>query len=136
MTQEPVHLDDHHVLIHASRGQVWQAVLDQSEKILSRGKPIAWILGANPPNGFAVTAEEPHRRLDLSGRHRLATYLLRFELADPPEQEGSTVLVARSYADFHGLIGRGYRAALLASGGHVAAVRLMLRAVRTAATKR
>jgi hypothetical protein len=136
MTQEPAHLDDHQVLIHESRDRVWQAVLEQSEKILLRGKPIAWILGANPPNGFAVTAEESHHRLDLAGRHRFATYLLRFELTAPPEQDGSTVLVARSYANFHGLTGRAYRAALLTSGGHVAAVRLMLRAVRTAATTR
>ncbi|TDC92646.1 hypothetical protein E1161_13110 [Saccharopolyspora aridisoli] len=136
MTSEPAHLDDHHVLIAASRDRVWQAVLDHAEKIRRRGRPIAWILGANPPNGFVVTAEEPGHRLDLSGRHRYATYLLRFELTASPEQGESTLLVARSYADFQGLTGRAYRAALLTSGGHVGAVRLILHAVRASATTR
>lgn len=136
MTPEPAHLDDQRILISASRDRVWQAMLDCVEKILRRGRPLAWILGANPPIGFAVTAEEPQQRLDLSGRHRFATYLLRFELTSPHDQDGSTLLLARSYADFHGLSGHAYRTALLRSGGHVGAVRLMLHTVKASATTR
>lgn len=136
MTSEPTHLDDHQILIPVSQDRVWQAMLDYINKLLRRGRPIAWILGASPPNGFAVTAEEPHHRLDLSGRHRFATYRLRFELTVPPDRGGSTLLLARSYADFHGLSGRAYRTALLMSGGHVGGVRLMLRMVRASALRR
>lgn len=136
MPPEPAHLDDHRVLIPAPRDRVWQAALDHVDRLLRRGRPIAWLLGADPPNGFAVTAQEPHEQLDLSGRHRFATYLLRLEFTSPPDQEGSTLLVARSYADFHGLPGRAYRTALLRTGGHVAAVRLMLHALEQSATTR
>ncbi|MEB3367773.1 SRPBCC family protein [Saccharopolyspora mangrovi] len=136
MTPEPAHIDDHQILIPASRDLVWQALLGRANTILRRGRPLALVLGANPPNGFAVTAEVPHHRLDLSGRHRFATYLLRFELTTPPDRDGSTLLVARSYADFHGVTGRAYRTALLASRGHVGAVQLILRSVKASATTR
>lgn len=132
MPPEPAHLDDHYILIPVPRERVWQALLDRIDKFLRRGRPIAWMLGTRPANGFAVTVEEPHHRLDLSGQHRFATYLLRFELTNPPDRDGSTLLLARSYADFHGLPGRSYRTALLRSGGHLGAVRLMLHAVRAA----
>lgn len=136
MTPEPAHLDDHRILIPAPRGRVWQATVDSVGRVLRRGRPIGWALGADPPNGFAVTAEEPHQRLDLSGRHRFATYLLRFELTTPPEKDGSTLLVARSYADFHGLLGRAYRTALLRTGGHIFGVRLILRTVKASSGTR
>lgn len=135
MTPEPAHLDDHHILIPAPRVRVWPALLDYKERLLRRGRPIAWVLGTSPPSGFGVISEEPHDRLDLSGQHRFATYLLRFELTTPPDRDGSTLLLARSYADFHGLSGRAYRAALLMSGGHAAGVRLILRGVKASATR-
>jgi hypothetical protein len=72
--------------------------------------------------------EVQNQRLSMAGRHRLARYLLVFELADV---EGETTLLrARTYAAFPGPHGRTYQALVIGSRGHVVAVKHMLRIIR------
>ena len=74
--------------------------------------------------GFAVAEADPPRTLVLRGSHRFSRYELRFSLV--PVEPGRTELHARTDAVFPGLLGRGYRLAVIGSGGHVLAVRHLL----------
>lgn len=74
--------------------------------------------------GFAVAEADPPRTLVLRGSHRFSRYELRFSLM--PVEPGRTELHARTAAEFPGLLGRGYRLAVISSGGHVLAVRHLL----------
>jgi hypothetical protein len=85
--------------------------------------------------GFSVAESRFPTRLALRGEHRFSRYALVFEL-EAAGAAGCT-LSARSWAEFPGLAGRGYRAMVIGTGGHRLAVRRMLRMVarrsRTAA---
>lgn len=119
-------VDEHRTHIAQPRPKVW-AVLDRyAARSLRLPPPLARVLGTNPPAGFERGTVVPPERLDLVGRHRFSTYLLRFELED---DEGATVLRARTYAAFPGLRGRVYRTLVIGSGGHALSVRRMLRVV-------
>lgn len=104
---------------------------------------LARLLAADPPGvagdwsadpapgaallGFAVDRVVPGELLSLRGGHRFSRYRLDFELA--PAGPGRSRLAARSWAEFPGLAGSAYRTLVIRSGGHVLAVRRMLRGI-------
>jgi hypothetical protein len=107
---------------------VWKAVRQYAHGITSSDHGlIGTVLGAEPRSGFEVSQEIEGERLALSGRHRFARYRLVFALTEQPDR--ALKLSAISYAAFPGPRGRLYRALLLGSGGHVLAVRHMLRTI-------
>jgi hypothetical protein len=129
------HIDDHEVRIDAPVEAVFPVLRHYVASALgaAEGRIIARLLGTDPPAGFAVAEEVPDRLIRLAGRHRFSRYELVFELVDVPE---GSVLRARSYAEFPGLHGRLYRAAVIGSRGHVLATRHILRSVRSRVPRR
>ena len=127
---EPPYVDEHRITIATSRDLVWIALRRYADSSLSstENHPLARLLGTDPASGFAVAYVVPNQQLTLAGRHRFARYKLVFELADAAA--GETLLTARTYAAFPGLLGRIYRALVIGTRGHVVAVRRMLRSVR------
>jgi len=128
---EPAFVDEHHVLV-AARARLSGAPCDvyaDSSLLGTHPVPLTRVLGTEPPSGFGVAEEVPNEQLRLAGRHRFSRYQLVFELSD--DAVGTTLLSARTFADFPGLHGRVYRALVIGSGAHVLAVRHMLRSVRS-----
>jgi hypothetical protein len=96
---------------------------------------VAWdepAVGSSVPGFRIVTAARPDL-LVVAGRHRFSRYgiVFRFEPAG-----GGTRCRAESRAEFPGVAGRAYRAAVIGTGGHAVAVRSLLRQVRSAAWAR
>lgn len=89
---------------------------------------IGRILGTRPRSGFELTEEVEPERLVLAGHHRFARYGIVVRLEEQPG--AATRVTIRSLAAFPGARGRAYRTLLLATGGHVLAVRHMLRSIR------
>ena len=122
-------LDEHSAIVQGSASAVWEAVrhyalgLAQSDRTL-----VGRILGPEPPSGFDVAEEVEGERIALTGRHRFARYRLVFELAARPGN--TTRLSVLSFAVFPGARGRLYRALLMGTGGHVLAVRHMVRTIQ------
>ncbi|GII79989.1 hypothetical protein Sru01_49710 [Sphaerisporangium rufum] len=128
-TDDLPYVDEHRTTVDAPRAAVWTALRRYAASLgVGAGNPLALLLGTVPPTGFAEVERVPNERLGLAGRHRFSRYLLVFELADAAN--GSTTVRARSYAAFPGPHGRLYRALVIGSGGHVVAVRGMLREIR------
>ena len=90
-----------------------------------------WEEGATLP-GFLVAEADPGRLLCLTGGHLFSRYAWTFTL--DPTPSGGTTLTATTRAQFPGLRGRLYRAAVIGTGGHRAVVRRLLRAVARAET--
>ena len=122
-------LDEHTVTLRASQSAAWRAVrkygydLAQADHLV-----LDRVLGAEPRSGFELTEEVEGERLALSGRHRFARYRLVFELETGPNNV--TKLSVLSFAAFPGTRGRFYRGLLMRSGGHLLAVRHMLRTIQ------
>jgi hypothetical protein len=76
--------------------------------------------------GFRVAGSEPPRRLALEGRHRFSRYRLTFEIE--PRGPGARVR-AVTHAEFPGLRGALYRAAVVGSGGHRIVTRRLLKSI-------
>lgn len=131
---QPPYIDEHAVRITAPREVVWTALEHYITAGigLPRGNPLAklltTLLGTQPRAGFEVARSVPGESIDLVGRHRFSTYLLRFELADAPA--GSTQLRAQSYAAFPGITGEIYRTLVIRSRFHVIATLHVLRSVQ------
>jgi hypothetical protein len=103
---------------------------------LSGGAALARILACDPVRGtatltgriedavpgFRVVEAEPGRRLALRGRHRFANYALTFVI-DPG------CLRAWTHAEFSGMLGCLYRAAVIGSCGHRLVTRQLLRRI-------
>lgn len=125
----PTFVDERRSTIATPRERVWGALRRYVDTSLTKetDNPLVRLLGTGPRSGFAVTAEVPGTRLELSGRHRFSRYLLVFELADAGD--GTTDVVARTFADFPGVHGRVYRALVIGTRLHVLAVRAMLRSI-------
>jgi hypothetical protein len=121
-------LDEHSAILRGSPSAAWQAVrqyalsLAQSDHVV-----LGRLLGTDPPSGFDVAEEITGERMALAGRHRFARYRLVFELEERPGN--ATKLSVLSFAAFPGVRGRLYRALLMGTGGHVIAVRHMLRTI-------
>jgi hypothetical protein len=126
MTEDLPFVDEHRTLIPRPRQRVWDVLDAYAARSLRLSPLLAQALGTNPPQGFARRQVEPPSLLELAGRHRFSTYLLRFELTDEPD---GTLLRAGTYAAFPGLRGRAYRALVIGSHGHAWSVRRMLDAV-------
>lgn len=122
------HIDDHEVRIHAPVDVVFPVLRRYAGSLgASDGSILAKLLGPDPPSGFVVAEEVPDRLVRLTGRHRFSRYQLLFEL---DAVDGGTVLRARTYAEFPGMHGRAYRAAVIGTRAHVLATRHLLRSVR------
>jgi len=121
-------LDRHTTVTSADAGLLWQSVRQYAHGLADADHAVLGrILGTDPPSGFLITDEVESKRIALNGNHRFAHYRLVFELEDGPGQ--LTRLSAASYADFPGATGRLYRTLLMRTGGHVLAVRSMIRAI-------
>jgi hypothetical protein len=133
---EPLpYIDEHRQPCDAPADVVWSALL-KVLRGMSGGAPLARILGCDPVRGtaefagrageavpgFRVAEAEPGRRLVLRGRHRFANYALTFLI----DRDG---LRAQTHAEFPGVLGRLYRAAVIGSGGHRLVTRRLLRQV-------
>ena len=136
-------LDEHAVLVDAGSEAVWTELLATLKRTFSRpaAARYARLVGCEPSAasgprplaegssvpGFRVQAHRPPVELALTGRHRFSDYALTFRL----DREGDrTRLRAETRADFPGKLGRGYRFALLRTGGHVLLTRRLLAGVR------
>lgn len=139
-------LDEHAIEIAAEATQVWAALLETVDGLSTRAATIfasavacddRRAAGPRPLEpgstvpGFHVNAVAIGRNLVLGGRHRFSSNELVFRLEEVGA--GRTRLRAESSGVFPGLLGRGYRLLLLRTGGHVAAVRRLLRAVQRGA---
>ena len=133
------HIDEHTVAVDAPAQDVRAAVLRALRGAFGGSTPVARVLGCEPASGtstfegrvgdalpgFRVVAADA-RTLALEGRHRFSHYRLTFLHDDG-------VLRARTDADFPGLHGRLYGAAVIGSGGHrILTRRLLHRAARLA----
>jgi hypothetical protein len=124
----PPYVDEHAVRIAAPRDVVWTALEQYVTDIgIPHGNPLAKVLGTQPEAGFEVARSVPGESIDLVGRHRFSTYLLRFELADAPG--GSTQLRAQTYAAFPGITGEIYRTLVIRTRFHVIATMHVLHSV-------
>ena len=120
----------------ASRDRVWAALPAALRREIGGGEIVARVLGCDPPRGtaafdgeagqtlpgFRVVESEPQRRLTLEGKHRFSRYRLTFVLDDDR-------LRAQTHAEFPGVLGRLYRAAVIGTGGHRLVTRHLLRKV-------
>jgi hypothetical protein len=140
-------VDEHGVVVAAEPGATWDAVLRtlRSRFAAPASRAAARLLGCDPSSvsgwdrpevgstvpGFRVVTAEPPGLLVVAGRHRFSRYGIVFRL-EPAD--GGTRVRAETRAAFPGPHGALYRLAVVGSGGHVLAVRRILRAVaRTAA---
>jgi hypothetical protein len=122
-------VDEYRVTVAAPREQVWNAVRRYAGSSLriGAGNPLGWLLGTVPRAGFEVVREAAPVQLALAGRHRFSRYRLVFEVSEGAT--GQTIVAARTYAVFPGLHGGIYRALVIGTRAHAAAVRGMLRAI-------
>ena len=135
-------LDEHEVPADATSEEVWKALPEALSAAFdrSRARWFAAILGcydrgssggfdAGPAEtlaGFRVAASDPPRLLTLEGSHRFSRYRLTFEIE--PGAAGSRVR-AVTHAEFPGLRGALYRAAVVGSGGHRIITRRILESI-------
>lgn len=137
------YIDEHSVMIGATRERVWEVLVSSLRATLgaTAPAPLRMALNLTPAEllgnwrgalhvddalpGFSITEVSPPERLALSGRHRFSSYELVFEI-DAVDDEHST-LRALTWAAFPGLAGRAYRALVIGSGGHKLLVRRLLR---------
>jgi hypothetical protein len=148
MEQLP-YIDEHSILIGATREGVWQALTSTLGSGLGKAaqSPLVRLLRVAPSEtwgdwegaihpgdtlpGFAVREVDAPKRLALCGGHRFSRYALVFELeATGPAR---CTLRALTWAAFPGLTGRAYRALVIGSRGHRVVVRQMLREVASRA---
>jgi hypothetical protein len=142
MEQLP-YIDEQSQRVDAPADVLWTALLKVLRRQMGGSAPIARILGCDPAEGtaefagrpgeavpgFRVVEVEPGRRLALRGRHRFSNYALTFVF------EGD-LLRAQTHAEFPGVLGRLYRAAVIGSGGHRLVTRRILRQVARATCRR
>lgn len=135
-------LDAHEMPAEATPEEVWKAlpVALRAAFHRSRARWLAAILGCDERGskrvfdagsgetlaGFRVARSDPPRRLALEGRHRFSRYRLTFEIE--PGGAGSRVR-AVTHAEFPGLRGTLYRAAVVGSGGHRIVTRRILASI-------
>ena len=135
-------LDEHAVHAHADPLRVWEAIPEGIEAAFGRTssralagilgcrdrcatRPFAAVTGATVPGFRAVRVSSP-RALSLEGSHRFASYALTF-VVEP--DDGGTMLRAVTHAEFPGLRGAVYRAAVIGSGGHRIVTRRILKSI-------
>ena len=137
MSGRPAYVDEHaRLLPGVAPERAYAAARSYAERLVRPPGPVTRVvtllLGTDPASGFALADEQPPRLVSLSGRHRFSHYVMDLRVDPAPDGTGSTVTVV-TWADFPGLQGRLYRAAVIGSRGHVLAVRRMLAAVAAVA---
>ncbi len=142
-------VDEHTVIVAADARRVWSAlsrVVDRSfsgsgKALFARALGCADLAssdrgalaqGSTRP-GFHVCTAIPERELSLEGRHRFARYALNFHIEELGDDR--TRVSAETRARFPNLRGRGYRALVIGTGGHVLVVHHMLAAVKRTAER-
>lgn len=133
----PRYVDEHSVSLPVPPEEAYAAARSFAEQLVApptgRGPVLLTrLLGTDPPSGFAVAEDQPPRLLSLAGRHRFSRYVM--DLRVDPAPGGSTVTVV-TWADFPGPRGAVYRTLVVGSRGHVLAVRRMLAAIASRATR-
>ncbi|MFI6996872.1 hypothetical protein [Nocardia sp. NPDC050175] len=139
-------VDDQSVVINAPSAVVWRELGAVIGRAGSRGvelggrllrlRPAAaagdpLFVGSALP-GFAIVRADPQRELALTGRHRFSTYAVIFHLATEGEQ---TTLRAETHADFPGMAGRLYKAAVIDTRLGTLGTRALLRMVQRRAQR-
>jgi hypothetical protein len=121
-------IDEHSVDVAAPPEAVWDVVHQRFGSLVrgSLGDAFARLLGCEPRSGFAVVAAQRPTLLIVAGRHRFSRYGIVFRIS--PRRDGSR-LSAESRAEFPGLHGALYRAAVVGTRTHVVAVRGLLTAL-------
>ena len=121
------YIDEHAISIDANPSEVWSALL----RVMCRDPLDATTV----PFGFVLDEASEPERFALKGRHPFAVYRWVFEL--DPETNGArgarTRVRALTWAAFPGLHGKIYRALVIGTGGHRAAVRRTLSHLRRTA---
>jgi hypothetical protein len=129
-------IDSHEVRVALPRAEAFAALEGYVERSLGANPwpkaGFTFLLGTQPAAGFEVVERSAPDRLVLAGRHRFSRYRLTFELEDGPA-ESETTLRAVSHAEFPGLHGKAYRAAVISSGLHVVATKRILDSIRRCA---
>ena len=141
------YIDEHSIEVAATPERTWEALLSvlRGELGADLPRPVfslmrlepanrrgGWPQGSGDPRpgdalpGFEVRKVRPAEHLGLGGRHRFSRYALVLELED---DAGATRLRALTYAEFPGILGRGYRAIVIDSRAHRLIVRRLLRRV-------
>jgi hypothetical protein len=119
------YVDTQRTRIAKRREVVWNVLRHYADAIgIGENNPLSLALGTQPRSGFKIMSEVPSERIDLTGRHRFARYLLVFDLTDAADE--GTLLSAHTYAAFPGPAGRLYRALVISTGFHGVATRSML----------
>jgi hypothetical protein len=130
------YIDEHSTAVGGSTAEAWDALVSGLRAGLAGGGRIARVLGCDPATaserfegrvgdavpGFRVVESEPGHRLALEGRHHFSRYRLTFVVGDGR-------LRAQTHAAFPGVHGRLYRAAVIGTGGHRVATRMLLRRI-------
>jgi hypothetical protein len=143
------YIDEHSATIEADAEAIWSALTrtvedsfaGTAQALITRAlgcvdcanggrRPLAQ--GSTLP-GFRVSAAVPGGELLLEGRHRFSRYSLRFQIEELNRDRCR--LRAETRAAFPGAFGRGYRALVIGSGGHVLVVRGMLANIKRRAER-
>jgi hypothetical protein len=126
-------IDVHSVDVAAPPDAVFDAVRRRFTGLLSGavGGAFSRLWGCEPSGAFAeIESDRPHL-IVVAGRHRFSRYGIVFRIS--PTGTGSH-LSAESRAEFPGLHGRAYKAAVIGTRGHVLATRGLLRHIAESAT--
>lgn len=142
-------VDEHTVIVAADTARVWSTLSRVVDRSFSgTGKALfARVLGCadltssdrgalaqgSTRPGFHVCTATPERELSLEGSHRFSRYALSFHVEELGDER--TRVSAETRAEFPNLRGRGYRALVIGTGGHVLVVHHMLAAVKRAAER-
>jgi hypothetical protein len=128
MTELPF-IDAHSTAVTAAPEAVFEAL----ERIGPRlgadrvSRRYARLVGTEDVGAFHVARSERPGLVALAGSHRFSRYELIFRI-EPAN--GSSILEAETRAEFPGLGGGIYRAAVIGTGGHQVAMRLLLGALK------
>lgn len=122
-------VDTHTVSVALGPAPLWTALRKHADNLGRPGwRVLGFVLGTDPPAGFAVVREIPGERLVLAGRHRFAQYELMLTI-ERRTSERTTMLHATTHAAFPGVRGRVYRRLVVGSGLHAVVTRRLLRTI-------
>ena len=135
MDQTLPFVDEHMRPVAAPVDATWQAVhAVMTSPPSGRTERYARLVGARDGLPFAVAEAAPPHRLVLVGEHRFSRYSLVFTVDELGS--GLTALRAETWAEFPGVLGRLYRAAVIDTRAHVVAVGRMLERIARRAERR
>jgi hypothetical protein len=129
MTALP-YIDTHTVAIDAPTTTAFDTVAWLATRLAGGvfGRFYARLVGCAGGVGFRVAQSDRPNGMVLRGQHRFSRYELVFEIT--PDGSQGSVLSAHTNAEFPGLHGALYRAAVIGSGFHRVAVRRILSQIK------